>query len=166
MKIIKILFILSFLPMLSGCNLNITGSNVCRKDLYPYIRVKNIDQLPKKELTQLLNISKEKKILLSYDLINNIKMPNKGFTSMYFNDSSMIESDKVYRFQYNNDEVYFIYNIHLANSTHDSMCNRDTTYNINQCTSDGYNIYIDPSCAIPADQADKYFEKYIKPTMQ
>ena len=53
----------------------------------------------------------------------------------------------------------------MANDTYYRYCDEQTTYKINQCESSGYNISINPSCAIPTDQADSYFENEIKPTM-
>lgn len=53
----------------------------------------------------------------------------------------------------------------MANDTYYRYCDEQTTYKINQCESSGYNISLNPSCVIPTDQADSYFEKEIKPTM-
>ena len=64
-----------------------------------------------------------------------------------------------------NDDIYFIHEIKIANNTKYRYYSDETTYNVNDCQSQGYILDIDPYCSIPASQADSYFENEIKPTM-
>jgi len=107
-------------------------------------------------------IDKDRKIVSNY-VFKYIKS-FEDYTVVYFDKKESINPNNVYEIKYNN-EIYFIYDIKIANNTKYRYCSDETTYNVNNCQSQGYILDIDPSCAIPADQADEYFERYVKSTM-
>ncbi|WP_227430098.1 hypothetical protein [Psychrobacter sp. I-STPA6b] len=150
------LFLLIFLIFLSGCN-------VCSDEIRPIIYIKNFNNPKEERTSSLMKLNSDGNILLKYKY-NNSEYDNRNYnTVVYFEEShNRIKPNYIYKFQYDND-VYFIYDINIPNSSYHSACFLDITYKINECHNTGFEININPSCAIPADQANEYFETKIKP---
>lgn len=158
------IFLISLIP-LSGCNMNLTNSNVCREDIQPFFTIEDGDNPSISDQVTLSKINKSGFIELDYQLQYVQSYANDENTYIRFQyDKDLIVPEYIYRLQYN-ENTYFIHSIRMANDTYYRYCDEQTTYKINQCESSGYNISINPSCAIPTDQADSYFENEIKPTM-
>lgn len=145
--------------LLTGC---LSDSNVCPNTLNPTVNIQNFQQLTDKDEASLLMIDKDRKTVSNY-VLKYIKS-FEDYTVVYFDKKESINPNNVYEIKYNND-IYFIHDIKIANNTKYRYCSDETTYNVNDCRSQGYILDIDPSCAIPADQADSYFKNKIKPTM-
>lgn len=161
MKIVYPLLLL----LLTSCHITIKDKNVCPDHLRPIIEIQNYlgSSNDYATLSKIdINNSDIKNFESSPNYIRNY---NNEHTHVDFDVmNNKIEPQNYYKLTYN-DDVYFIYDINLANNSYHSMCDRETTYKINDCDARGYNIDINPSCAIPVEQADSYFEKVIKPFM-
>ncbi|WP_288998661.1 hypothetical protein [uncultured Psychrobacter sp.] len=151
--------------IISGCNINLTNSNVCREDIRPFFTIEDSHNPSINDKASLTKIDKNGVTVLRYEFQNIKRYDNEKNAHVYFlYDRELIVPNYTYKLSYN-DTTYFIHDIKMANNTHYRYCDEQTTYKINQCESSGYNISVDPSCAIPADQADSYFENKVKPTM-
>lgn len=156
--------LLFFSVLISGCNINLTNSNVCREDIRPLFTIKDSDSPSTNDQVTLTKIDKNGSIVTKYEFQNIKRYDDDENAHLYFHyDRELIVPNYIYKLSYNNT-TYFIHDIKLANNTHYRYCDEQTTYKINQCKSSGYSISIDPSCAIPTDQADDYFEKYVRTT--
>ena len=151
-------YILIYVSMsLTGC---LGNTNVCPNTINPTVNIQDFQQITDKDEASLLMVDRNRKITLIYNLkyIKNFD----DYTVVYFDKSKGVTSENVYEMKYN-DDIYFIHNIKIANNTKYRYCSDETTYNVNDCRSQGYILDINPTCAIPADQADSYFEEKIKP---
>ncbi|SLJ84074.1 hypothetical protein DABAL43B_0875 [Psychrobacter sp. DAB_AL43B] len=88
-----------------------------------------------------------------------------GYTVVYFDDRNALVPNHAYKMQYN-DDVYFVYDIELANNARHRYCDEETSYRVNNCESTGQSLTFNTTCAIPANQADDYFESEVKPYMK
>lgn len=161
----KISYILIAIILLSSCNINLPNSNVCRSDILPHIYIKNFQNPKDSDIVELFKVKYDGSISMKYDYQNSKNYNGDTYTNIFFNDTDLITPDHIYKFQYNNS-VYFIYNIKLAESSYFRDCSEKTTYKINECYGNGYDIFLDPNCAIPVEQADKYFKEHVKLTMK
>ena len=161
----KIVYLLLLLP-LTSCNITVKDKNVCPGYLKPIIEIQDYLSSNSDYATlSKININ-ESTIEIFKSSPNYIRNYNNEHTHLDFNvRNNQIKPREYYKLTHNSD-AYFIYDINLANSSYYSMCDRETTYKINDCDASGYNINIDQTCAIPADQADEYFEKYVKPIIK
>lgn len=158
MKSINFIIFISIL--LTGC---FAKTNVCSSSIQPTIELQDFQKLTENDKALLHTLDKNGRSINSFKLEYIIDFD--GYTVIYFDDSNALVPNHTYKMQYNND-VYFVYGIELANNTRHRYCDEETTYHVNNCESTGQSLTFNPTCAIPADQADRYFEKKIKPTME
>lgn len=157
--------LLAFLSLASGCNINLTNSNVCPVDIKPFFTIHDNKNPSIKDEAFLKKIDREGSVILNYKLQYVQRYDNDENAYIRFNyDDEFIKSGYTYKLTYGNN-AYFIHDINFADDTIYNYCDKETTYKINDCDASGYNIHIDPTCSISVDQADDYFEKNIKPTL-
>ena len=160
----KIVYLLLLLP-LTSCNITVKDKNICPDHLKPIIEIQNYLS-SNNDYANLSRIDiNENTIEIFKSSPNYIRNYNNEHTHIDFDVmNNQIKPQKSYKLTHNSN-TYFIYKINLANNSYYSMCDRETTYKINDCDAIGYNINIDQKCAIPTNQADSYFENKVKPTM-
>ena len=152
-------FIIFICILLTGC---FAKTNVCSLSIQPTIELQDFQKLTENDKALLHTLDKNGRSINSFKLEYIIDFD--GYTVIYFDDNNALVPNHAYKMQYN-DDVYFVYNIKLANNARHRYCDEETVYNVNNCESTGQSLTFNPTCAIPTDQADSYFENTVKPTL-
>ncbi len=149
--------------MLTSCVVP-TKDNVCESYIDSYVVIRNFQKIGNNNNANLTLLNINGHVIKTFKHTHILNKDNYLTIDFDTQKENIITENNAYKIQYN-DDIYFIYNIKLANNPNIRYCYDETTYNVNDCKSNGTFINIEPSCAIPAEQADEYFEQYVKPTL-